>query len=865
MKPLIVPELSIVALVGITGSGKSSFARKHFRPSEVLSSDHYRGVVADDEMDQSATEDAFDVLHYIAGKRLAAGRLAVVDATNVQPDSRRPIIALARQYHAFPVAIVLDVPEKLAEERNRERPNRQFGPHVIRNQHRALRRSMRSLAKEGFRYVYVLSDAEEIDAAVIERQPLWNDKRTEAGPFDIIGDVHGCADELEELLELLGYQVTETRDGTSLAAGPVYSHPDGRKTVFLGDLVDRGPRVLDCLRIAHNMVDGETAFAVAGNHEAKLLRALNGRNVQVTHGLGQSLAEIDALDESDREQLVAELKPFLDGLISHYVLDRGRLVVAHAGLKESMQGRGSRAVREFALYGDTTGETDEFGLPVRLDWAADYRGQATVVYGHTPVPEPEWTNNTINIDTGCVFGGSLTALRYPERELVSVRARRTYYEPARPFLAAEAQAEATPAAEPNTANFLIDLSDVTGRKIVETRLAGKVTIREENAAAALEVMSRFAVDPRWLVYMPPTMSPSETSVEADLLEHPADALNYYRQSGVGTVVAEQKHMGSRAIVIVGRDPGTVGARFGIATDAHGIVYTRTGRRFFDQPALEAEFLARLADAVNRAGTWHSLSTDWLLLDAELMPWSFKAQELLERQYAPVGAAARTALPAAVATLEQAASAGVPVDAVLEHVRARADVTEAYAAAYRRYAWPVTSLDDLKLAPFHVLASEGHVYVGKDHTWHMDQLKAVTDADPKLLLETPHRLVDVTNDASMSEAVQWWFDLTESGGEGIVVKPLDFVVRGPRGLVQPAVKVRGREYLRIIYGPEYTLPANLERLRERGLGAKRALAVREFALGVEGLERFVRREPLRRVHECAFAVLALESEPVDPRL
>jgi protein phosphatase len=864
VKPLIVPELSLVLLVGITGSGKSTFARKNFRPTEVLSSDFYRGVVADDETDQSASQAAFDVLQYIAAKRLAAGRLTVIDATNVQPDSRRPLVQLARQYHAFAVAIVIDVPERMAEERNRDRPDRQFGSHVIRNQHRALRRSVRGLSKEGFRYVYVLNGPEEIEAAAIERQPLWNDKRDELGPFDIIGDVHGCGDELEELLGQLGYVVRERRDGVLLSAGPVYVHSEGRKAVFLGDLVDRGPRILDCLRIAHNMIEAGSALAVAGNHEAKLLRALGGRNVQVTHGLAQSLAEIEAVAEGDRGALVDELKPFLDGLISHYVLDGGQLVVAHAGMKESMQGRGSRAVREFALYGDTTGETDEFGLPVRLDWAAEYRGRSTVVYGHTPVPDPEWTNNTINVDTGCVFGGRLTALRYPERELVSVQARATYYEPARPFLPPEAQAP-LPDLDAKGSDRVLDLQDVLGKRIVETRLAGKVTVREENAAAALEAISRFAVDPRWLIYAPPTMSPSESSQEPGLLEHPAEAFAYYRRSGVGSVMVQQKHMGSRAIVVIGRNEDALLRRFGVAGPGAGMVYTRTGRRFIDDPAIEVALLDRLRVAMDSAGAWDTLSSDWVLLDAELMPWSFKAQELLRQQYASVAAAARVALPAALEALDDAAARGIDVTDLRDRTSARRDTAEGYTNAYRRYSWPVEALEDLKLAPFHLMASEGHVHVSRDHSWHMEQIAAICRVDPALLLETPHRVVDVTDEDSINEATRWWVDLTEAGGEGMVVKPLDFVVRGLRGVVQPAIKVRGREYLRIIYGPEYTLSGNLERLRERGVAGKRALAVREFALGVEGLERFVRREPLRRVHECAFAVLALESQPIDPRL
>jgi len=859
---LTFPDLSLVVLIGASGSGKSTFARVHFLPTETISSDACRALVSDDENNQAATQDAFDVLHVIAAKRLAAGRLTVVDATNVQAEARRPLVALARQYHCLPVAIVFDLPEGVCQERNRARPDRDFGPHVVRRQSADLRRSLRGLQREGFHHVFTLSSPDEVAAATIERQPLWNNRTGDHGPFDIIGDAHGCADELEELLALLGYVPTATV-GAFGGAAPVYAHPEGRTAVFLGDLVDRGPRILDTVRLVHAMVDAESALCVPGNHDMKLVRKLRGRDVQVTHGLESSLAELAALPDEARPRVQRDIADFLDGLVSHYVFDDGKLVVAHAGLKESMQGRGSRAVREFTLYGETTGETDDFGLPVRYNWAAEYHGAATVVYGHTPVPRPEWLNNTVNIDTGCVYGGRLTALRYPEREFVSVPARRVYAEPARPFQAPPNDTAALTAQQQH--DDVLDIDDVRGKRIVETRLQGNVTIREENASAALEVMSRFAADPKWLVYLPPTMSPSETSKRPDLLEHPEEAFAYYRKEGVAEVVCEEKHMGSRAIVVVCRNEDAARARFGVVGQGGGIVYTRTGRRFFEDKGLEDALLARVAYAFDLSGLWDELETDWAILDCELMPWSAKARDLLRQQYAAVGAAARAALPGAVASLEAATERGIETAALLERYRERAALAARYVDAYRRYCWPVSSLDDFKLAPFHLLATEGAVHTDRDHIWHMETLARVCRADPSLLLATPYLVVDVTDAASQERGIAWWEELTGRGGEGMVVKPRDFIARGRRGLTQPAVKCRGRDYLRIIYGPEYTTPANLERLRARGLGAKRSLALREFALGVEGLERFVRREPLRRVHECAFGVLALESEPVDPRL
>jgi len=847
---IAIPELSFVVLVGMSGSGKSTFARKHFKSTEILSSDYCRGLVSDDENSQAATKDAFDVLHFIARKRLAAGKLTVVDATNVQPESRKPFVEIAREFHCLPVAIVLDLPERVAHDRNQSRPDRDFGSHVIRQQAQQLHRSLRGLEREGFRHVYVLKSVEEIEAAVVERQPLWNNLKQEHGPFDIIGDVHGCYDELVELISQLGY---------AEQPGCIWKHPEGRKLVFVGDLVDRGPKTPWVVRLVLESVKAGSALCVPGNHDVKFMRKIWGKDVQITHGLAESLAQFEAYEQAYRgfSRVAAD---FVHTLVSHYVLDDGKLVVAHAGMKESMQGRGSGAVREFALFGETTGETDEFGLPVRYNWAAEYRGSAMVVYGHTPVPEPEWLNRTINIDTGCVFGGKLTALRYPEKELVSVSAKQTYAVSRKPFLPVETQAPVLSAQQQH--DDLLDLDEVIGKRIIATRLHGNVTIREENATAALEVMSRFAANPKWLIYLPPTMSPSETSQAPGLLEHPADAFAYFRHSGVPRVVCEEKHMGSRAVVIVCRDEDAVRKHFGISAEGIGICYTRTGRRFFDNPVLEREFLRKIHASVTGAGFWDEFKTDWLCLDCELMPWSAKAQELLKQQYAAVGASASASLAEEVKMLEQAAASGLDVHDLLTRTTGRRQMVGDYIEAYRRYCWPVNSVDDLKLAPFHLLATEDAVLADKPHDWHMNTLARLAGG---FIVATPFRIIDLTEPNSEAEGVRWWEELTGRGGEGMVVKPYDFIVKGRRGLVQPAVKCRGREYLRIIYGPEYTAPENLERLRARRLSRKRSLALREFALGIESLERFVRKEPLRRLHEAVFGVLALESEPVDPRL
>lgn len=848
---ITIPELSLVVLIGPSGSGKSTFAKTHFLPTEILSSDYCRGLVSDNENDQQATNDAFEVLHFVGGKRLAAGRLTVVDATNVQPEARKPLVELARKYHCLPVAIVLDMPERLCSDRNRARPERNFGEHVIRNQRQQLQRSIRGLEREGFRHVHVFKSPEQLDGLVITRQPLWNNKKHEHGPFDIIGDVHGCFTELHALLNKLDYQVQMTDGRYTLL------HPQGRKAVFVGDLVDRGPQTPDVLKLVMNTVEDNTALCVAGNHDVKLMKKLRGRDVKIAHGLAESLQQLERETPAFREQAAS----FLDGLVSHYVLDEGRLVVAHAGLREEMHGRGSGKVREFAMYGETTGEVDEFGLPVRHNWAAEYRGKAMVVYGHTPVPEAEWLNHTICVDTGCVFGGMLTALRYPERELVSVPAECTHLEPIRPLR----PATPTVLSAQQQEDDVIDIGDVLGKRIIDTRLNRSITIREENAIAALEVMSRFSANPKWLIYLPPTMSPCETHADGEWLEHPQEALAYFYNRDVTEVVCEEKHMGSRTIVVICRDEAVAQKRFGVTGEGIGIVYTRTGRRFFSNGALEQAVLHRLERAIEASGLWQELATDWLCLDCELMPWSAKAQDLLRNQYAAVGSASRRALTGATALIGQALADGKPVAELHARFKERIAMANQYVQTYRQYCWPVEGLDDLKLAPFHLLASEGKTYFDRDHIHHMEFMARLSQADPQLVMATPYKLVHLGNKASEQAAIEWWMQLTGNGGEGMVVKPKNGVAKGKRGLVQPAVKCRGREYLRIIYGPEYTAPKHLERLRKRGLSAKRSLALREFALGVESLQRFVEKQPLRKVHECVFGVLALESEPIDPRL
>ena len=850
-----IPEFCLVAMVGGTSSGKSSFALRHFKPTEVLSSDFFRGMVCDDENCQSVSGDAFDLLYYAANKRLNNMKLTVIDATNIQQSARKQIIDLAREQNVHAAAIVLNLPEEVMQERNKARPERNFPERVIRQHARDVKRSIKGLKREGFRFVYVINSLEQLENVEIVRTKLWNDKKELHGPFDIIGDIHGCGDELEMLLGKLGYVKT----------GGVYSHPDGRTAAFLGDFCDRGNRNADVLRIVMDMVKNGSAIAVPGNHDVKLLKYLNGKNIAMTHGIDKTIAELDEKGEEFKNE-VAE---FIDSLISHYVLDDGKLVISHAGLKQEYIGRGSARVREFCLYGETTGETDSYGLPVRLDWAADYRGRADVVYGHIASVDVRSQNSTYCIDTGCVFGGKLTAMRYPEREFVEVQALQQYFEPVKPL-------EET---VDTSMGDMLTVGDFNRKLHIETELMHSIDIHENNAAAALEIMSRFAADPHWLIYLPPTMSPCETSALEGYLEHPLQAFEYYRSRGIRNVVCEKKHMGSRAVIVLCKSPETALNRFGITDGTRGIIYTRTGRRFFDDDTTETALLDRLDAVLTQTGFWEDFQTDWVCLDTELMPWSEKAQGLIRTQYAPTGNAAKGSMAAAVDALEKAcqrkniafevdsitSGRNVELDKVLESYKTKQDAIDRYINAYREYCWTVKSVDDFRIAPFHILAVEGKVFSEEKHTWHMENIrKYITGIDP-VYMETPYICVDTEDEASVQAGVEWWLSLTGNGGEGMVVKPETYTAKQGFKLLQPAVKCRGREYLRIIYGAEYLAPEHLKRLKVRSLSRKRTLALKEFSLGMESLHRFVSGEPLYRVHECSFGVLAFESEPVDPRL
>jgi protein phosphatase len=425
-----LPENCLVVLIGASGSGKSTFAEKLFLPSEILSSDAIREMISDDPLDISANPLTFRCLRELLSARLRLGRFTVIDATNTKSRDRADYVKMARSNDFYSFVIVLNPGLETALTRNRERRGRKPTPDaVVKRQYGELLAELGSLEEEGFDGGHFLERQEDIDSLVIERLKPSNDLKDISGPFDVIGDVHGCFTELTELLGSLGYVVDREKCEAF--------HPDGRKIVFLGNLANLGPQVTKTLKLSINMVKNKNAFFVPGDHEEELRKYLSGEG-EKTESLTETLNSL----KTEPPEFGAELSDFLANLISHYVFDGGKLVVAHCGIPQRYQGRTSERVRSFCVRGpngqdlsegpesserDAKSKNGGDDSDHDRDWIASYHGRALVLYGHYADPKLTKTNNTLCLDTGCVFGGKLTAYRYPENEIVSVAAKKVYY------------------------------------------------------------------------------------------------------------------------------------------------------------------------------------------------------------------------------------------------------------------------------------------------------------------------------------------------------------------------------------------------------------------------------------------------------
>lgn len=859
---IIIPNSGIVLLIGASNSGKTTLLNKWIHeefilPSEVISSDEYRLMVSDtnfmqwtgrpkDEADSlydqyyAISKEAFHMMDNIIEARCRLNKLTFIDATHLFSDDRKRYIALARKHHVPIVAVILDIPEEILLERDEQREHPR-GKKKVKQQYQNLKREKHFIKKEGFKSIYSISADEELEL-VRTNHPLLVD--VEQG-IDLIGDIHGCYDEFIALLEKLGYKENEES---------LYFHPVGRKFMSVGDVMSRGPESIKTMLFFQRHVEHGLAYMTDSNHGWKIARWLDGRNVTLNYGDEKVEEEFVEYEQAYGAEKTAETKEMLKNFLlrapSHYVLmknDVPTAVCTHAGIKDEFIGKQSSDIQDFCRYGDTSGLNGK-GKPIREDWFVHHKGSMVIIWGHDPKPQPLVINNTINIDQGIVFGGKLTAFRYPEKEFISVEAANDYSGPLDNPLK---EWEKKRFDAPNIEKFIEGYS-------VQTEQLGDVKIHPDIVKSAIDTISHYTIPIEQLLYIPPTMSPTPESAKLpDFLEHPKEAIEYYRSHGIETLIAEKKHMGSRAVLLLFKDKDS--AKKTIGSEIEGVIYSRTGRRFFDK-ITEQKVVQDLNEELTQKGYYDKHETDFVLLDAEIMPWNLKAKELISSQYAHVSESALLDRQKILEKLYTSERVDVK-DWLVEYEEKLANA-ETFKEVFQKYCWDIEGTDAIQIAPFHVLAHSNETFFHKPHTWHMKMNKELAE-DSSLFVTTDYKII--SDAVSEKEAITWWEEMTKDGHEGIVIKP-EFYIPTYRGkLIQPAIKVRGRKYLHIIYGMDYLSPANLERLKKRNTGKKQKLALKEFALGIEGLKRFVNGDSIERVHECVLAALAMESDPVDPRL
>lgn len=855
-----LPNGAIVLVIGPSNSGKSTLLQSlvdsgQLLESEIISSDYYRRLVADidfidftavsnDDEDivyeeyQRISEQAFHVLHTVVEARAKLNKVSIIDATNLRGFERVKYFEIAKRQHVPVLALILNTTKEqlLARDVLRDNPR---GRKRVLQQFNTLKYELKTIKKEPFAKIYKVND-ERIE---IVREPNKLCLEIESG-FDIIGDIHGCYDEMLVLLKDLGYE----------QRGDVYVHPTGRRLISVGDIMSRGPKSIETMQFWLNQIEAGLSYMTDSNHGWKLARWLDGKNVSLNHGDELVEQEFTEYEKVHGEEAAKALKEQFANMLlkapSHYILTKNNMtkaVVTHAGIKDHYIGKESKRISDFCRYGDIQ-QTDSSSKPVRGDWFSQHKTSELIIWGHDVKVQPFKANRTINIDQGVVFGGELTAFQYPEQTLKSVKAFANYAGTEdNPIL----EAKNKRFSPPNVAQFINGFA-------VHTTSGDQITIPRENALAAMDTFSHYTLPLEQVIYIPPTMSPTpQTSALPDYLEHPADAFHYYKKNGIQKLIAQKKHMGSRAVIFIAKNKEV--AKELINSDSLGYITTRTGRAFFEQKEQQQMVENIHAELVGK-NYFEQFNTNFVLMDAEILPWNLKAQSLIDQQYETV---AENALMDRYKLIEKLkATEHVDVTSWMEEYTDKYKNAARFDAVFKNYCWPTNELSGIQIAPFHILAHSSSANFHQSHSWHM-KMNAYLAENSSLFIATEYRLIESEQDEQ--EVINWWKDMTENGHEGIVIKPFDFLAYHKGKLLQPAIKVRGREYLRIIYGMDYTNEDTMKKLKQRNPSRKMKNALLEFKLGLEGISRFVSLESSNRVHECALATLALESDTIDPRL
>ncbi|MNB99974.1 Bis(5'-nucleosyl)-tetraphosphatase PrpE [asymmetrical] [compost metagenome] len=874
----------IIVLAGPNSTGKTTFAKTRFAThGGVLSSDDFRMMISDmnwvftdqtvknndkdqgrfDKVDKAEfkqlSEEAFNMLRQTLNTRAKLNRLTVIDATNINMDDIKSYSAIARKNNV-PISIVFfNLPIEKTLEFNESNINNN-SDKKIKNQYRVMKdmiKNKRKLNDVGISSIYEITTSNFNEIKIkIEEQKLYI---TIGNGLDVMGDGHGLLESRINLIEKAGYIKDE--------AG-IYRHPEGRKLVYLNDETGKASQPLENVEYGQypsiamavmmmKHVKANAAYAVDSNHNYKLWRYLEGRNVKMLHGDEIVVEEFTKFEEEygkeKTEELKQELRIFLKSLPSHLVvLDRciQRAVIVHAGIEDDMIGKDSMGVRDFCRFGPTNGEKED-GTPNRLDWTQNHKNGMLIIWGHDPQIIPSVKKDTINIDQGGFCGHYLTMLRYPEMEIVQEKVDKSYVkDDENPIMKKMANRFDAPEIEKYLSDFEV------------TTKHGKVDVWHQYAQEAIENISTRTVPIEELIYVAPTMSPTpKTSKLDEYLEHPNEAFEYYSNKGTKKVIVQKKHMGSRALVTLFKNKSIGKVYFGKET--LGTIASRNNIRFFDSEQ-ETKIVEQLV--FDLKDYFEEQNTTMIVMDCEILPWNLKASGLIKNQYGLTATSAVYSRQEHLKTLHQFHQ-NRDIDVALEIDKATEDVNNALAfqKAFSNYCWDTEGLTGVQIAPFHILAFSEKSNFDMNHEWHMEQSIRMAKLS-SLVISTPYMIINLDNENEIKEATDWWIENTNEGHEGFVVKPIDFIAKDEFGnLIQPAIKVRGKEYLRIIYGMDYLEPYNLIRLKKRSAGKKMEHAIKQFMLSIESVERFVAKEQVDRIHECIVASLSIDSDYVDPRL
>jgi len=838
---IILPEIALVVVLGPSKSGKTTFTRKHFAPSEVFHLDEIHEHYAPERKGSDTEADDLDTFHFLLEKRLKQGLLTVIDGSFITQSSRKKMREIARRYSTQLIGIWMDLPESELVSRHTQGDSMA----KARLEMARLQAHADKFQLEGFKQVYRLDTQADIDAVDFVRTQFSCNQRALSGPFDVIGDVHGCLVELESMLAQLGYVQAE--------GAPTYRHPDGRTAIFVGDLISRGPSSLATLAIVRAMVAHGSALSVKGNHETDLLSAMQGQEINLHNGLQPTLDQVAQLPAEEQEQILA----FIDQLPFHLLLDEGKLAVAHGGIKANMQGRESADIESFNLYAESGGPSNHWGMEIKPTWALEYEGNATVVHGHLPVKTATWTKQVLNLDTGCVYGGHLSAFRYPEREIVTVKADQEYAT----FVDTSPPEDglANPEIRPHQS---VDFARITGRNLVSTSAQYYISIKDDIAPTVLDHLVQNGTHPGQLVYLPPLLSPTKSSSIPGYLEHPREAFNYYAKKGLSEVIVEEMQGGAKTTILLAKDQQTAYKKLCISDKSLGIAINSLGSYSFQNEAIGNTFIERFHSLVTELGIWETLSTDWICVEGELLPSSNHWQGM-EDHFQRMQAGGSAVFPAGIAALEEAQTQGVDVSDLLNRTLKRQEKNKQFNRQLETEGKAPERLEDYRFVPSFLLASEGDLHFEKQLSWHFEWWKNCQERDA-LFQPSVWQLVSLNAEVEKQAIVSRFETLSDEGKPGMLMRPPQLIIDAGSDLIQPGLKIRGKEYLRLVYGPDYDLPELLEVHRKRRLKEIRQLTVRQLALGYEGLKSFVNHKDVNASYECIFALLCLQCTDVDPR-